>query len=524
MTTPLTQRVLGALVTLVLVACAWWLLAPVQVGGHTGYAIVSGTSMEPGLESGDLVLVRRSASYGVGDAVLFRSETLGGEHVLHRIVATENGRLVTRGDNRRRNDPDRTAPADVVGRIWLTVPGVGAWVAWLARPVPLAIFLFVLVFALLAGGREVSRRRRPAAAPIRTDPPDAAARARAGGATARSLLTAALAAAGLFALLAVVAWSRPLEAEQAVKAGIAHGGAFTYGARVRPSAVYPDGAVPTGQAVFRRLVRRLDISFTYRLVSAQASSVRGGIALDAVLSDGEGWTRTLPLAPVEPFLGDKARIEGSLDLRRLDRAVARLRTLTGTGESTFQVALRPSVQVFGYAGSTVVDERFAPELPLTYDGLALRLVPGEDQATLLSPRHERDTTRTVPTRVGVEPVALATGDARALAALGIAAALVLAGVGGLLLARHSLTEAQRASRRFGSRLVDAEAVVPDGRWISDVHDADSLARIADHYDRVVLHTVEAGTDVYLVDDGVTVYRYGVPQAVVTRPVAAAPGA
>lgn len=309
-----------------------------------------------------------------------------------------------------------------------------------------------------------------------------------------------------------------------MRAGIAHGGTFSYGASVRRSAVYPDGAVPTGQAVFRRLVRRLDVSFEYRFSSAQASSVRGGIALDAVLSDGEGWTRTLPLAAVQPFGGDEARIEGSLDLRRIDRAVARLRSLTGTGEATFQVGLRASVQVFGYAGSTVVDERFAPELPLTYDGLALRLRPGDDKTSLLHPRQELDTTRTVPTRLGVEPIARSTADTRALAALGIVAALLLAGVGGLVLARRSITEAQRASRRFGSRLVDAEAVVPDGRWVTDVHDADSLARIAEHYDRVVLHTVEAGTDVYLVDDGVTVYRYRVLQGVVPRRVAAAPGA
>jgi signal peptidase I len=186
---PLTPRILGALVTLAVAACAWWLLAPVQVGGQTGYATVNGTSMQPGLESGDLVLVRRTSSYGVGDAVLFRSETLGGRHVLHRIVDTENGRFVTRGDNRRRNDPDRTAPRDVVGRIWLTVPGAGAWVGWLARPLLLATFLFVLVFAVLAGGREVSRRRRPDMPPVRTDPPEAAARARAGGTAARSLLT-----------------------------------------------------------------------------------------------------------------------------------------------------------------------------------------------------------------------------------------------------------------------------------------------------------------------------------------------
>jgi hypothetical protein len=31
--------------------------------------------------------------------------------------------------------------------------------------------------------------------------------------------------------------------------------------------------------------------------------------------------------------------------------------------------------------------------------------------------------------------------------------------------------------------------------------------IAEHYDRVILHTVDTGIDVYLVDDGVAIYRY-----------------
>jgi hypothetical protein len=43
---------------------------------------------------------------------------------------------------------------------------------------------------------------------------------------------------------------------------------------------------------------------------------------------------------------------------------------------------------------------------------------------------------------------------------------------------------------------------------------DALVRIADTYERVILHVVDGGEDVYLVDDGVAVYRH--------RPLAAAP--
>ena len=41
------SRIAGALVILALVAVAWWALAPTQLGGHTAYAVVSGSSIPP---------------------------------------------------------------------------------------------------------------------------------------------------------------------------------------------------------------------------------------------------------------------------------------------------------------------------------------------------------------------------------------------------------------------------------------------------------------------------------------------
>src|SRR5258705_12620813 len=75
----------GAVGGLAAVAAAWLMLAPIGFGGSTGYALVVGSSMEPRIQRGDLVLVRQSAGYGVGDVVAYRSAVLG-RTVLHRIV------------------------------------------------------------------------------------------------------------------------------------------------------------------------------------------------------------------------------------------------------------------------------------------------------------------------------------------------------------------------------------------------------------------------------------------------------
>ena len=79
-------------------------------------------------------------------------------------------------------------------------------------------------------------------------------------------------------------------------------------------------------------------------------------------------------------------------------------------------------------------------------------------------------------------------------------------------------------QRYGARIVDAQVVIPDGRWVSDVREAESLGLIAEHYDRVILHAVESGADVFIVDDGVAIYRYRATDArVPSARVSPAPG-
>ena len=61
-----------------------------------------GTSMQPTLVEGDLLFLESpKSSPKVGDVVLFRYR---GRHLLHRIVAIEGDRYITRGDNCTTNE------------------------------------------------------------------------------------------------------------------------------------------------------------------------------------------------------------------------------------------------------------------------------------------------------------------------------------------------------------------------------------------------------------------------------------
>lgn len=89
--------------------------------------VVSGPSMKPSLEAGDVVIVNEidPRSVKVGDIIKFK---LGPRFVVHRVVQiapTKSGPVfVTKGDNNNVNDPPITA-AQIEGKVILDVPYVG---------------------------------------------------------------------------------------------------------------------------------------------------------------------------------------------------------------------------------------------------------------------------------------------------------------------------------------------------------------------------------------------------------------
>ena len=136
---------------LVLVAAAWLLFAPAELGGATRYAVVEGASMEPGFSRGDLVLVRGGGEPDIGDVVLYSDPTLG-VRVLHRVIAKEDGRLVLQGDANDFVDDVRPRPPDVTGTFCFSVPQVGSARFWLQQPFHAALLTFALAIIALAGG------------------------------------------------------------------------------------------------------------------------------------------------------------------------------------------------------------------------------------------------------------------------------------------------------------------------------------------------------------------------------------
>ncbi len=171
------KRVAGRLawgaVTIAVVAVWFVLLRPASLGGETTWIVIRGSSMLPVYETGDLVIVRRAASYAVGDIVAYRvpAGDIGeGQVVIHRIIGgdTASGFLI-QGDNNENVDPWLPRQDDMVGTAWVAMPGLGRVIAWLHDPIVLAGIMTAIVISYIVG-RPSGPRAAPMEVPVRRSP------------------------------------------------------------------------------------------------------------------------------------------------------------------------------------------------------------------------------------------------------------------------------------------------------------------------------------------------------------------
>ena len=491
-----------------LLGAAWHLLAPTQVGGRTAYALIVGNSMEPSLHRGDLAIVRRRGEYRAGDAVLYESRDLGAK-VLHRIERVEDGRFVFKGDNNDFLDPERPGQEQIVGTLWVRVPAVGSVAEWLREPLHLAL-LVALAAALAFGGVGASfsiGRRPPGRRAARARPPRPAPVRMASNDRLR-LLAGASCAAVVLAGLALVAFTRPATTVATDDAAYVHQGRFSYDAIVRRSAAYPSGRVSTGQPVFLRLVPRLRVSFDYGLESSRAVAASLVTRLDARVSDGRGWERTLPLALERRTSGSRAVVSGTLDLRSLERLVEDVTTLTGSAQAAYTVAVQPHVSVSGRVGGEPVESVFEPEL--LFDLGDQRLQPnlsGGDGVGPLAPRAAGSGTRPAQAELSLGVVSVTVGTARTLSLAGLAGLLLLAGLALVTGGPRRRDEHAQIEAAYGHLLLPLRPPIPTWPTVVELVDVHALARLAAQHGRMILRVSDGLTYTYVVEGESVAYRY-----------------
>lgn len=160
-----TKLVISLIVTGALVVAWMVLLRPQSLGGSISNVAVTGDSMLPERREGDLVIVRRQATYGVGDVVVYAiptGEVGEGRRVVHRIVGGDERGYAIQGDNNSSADPWMPSTDEIIGREVLRIPGFAALVGHLRQPTVLAVLiaLTTMVIALFPSRRSRSMRHR----------------------------------------------------------------------------------------------------------------------------------------------------------------------------------------------------------------------------------------------------------------------------------------------------------------------------------------------------------------------------
>lgn len=134
----LIVRILGGALVAAWAFCLW----PTSLGGHVGYVVVDGTSMQPRFHTGDLVLTRTQSHYHVGEIVAFH---IDGGQVIHRLHSgSEATGFTTKGDNRTTADPWVIRDSNVVGKEWIHIPALGGVLLRLHNPVTILLVFLAL--------------------------------------------------------------------------------------------------------------------------------------------------------------------------------------------------------------------------------------------------------------------------------------------------------------------------------------------------------------------------------------------
>ena len=572
-------KIAGIIVAAAVLFGVWTFFAPTKLGGTTTYSITDGVSMHPLLYKGDFAVIRAQSSYHVGEVVLYESQVLH-KPVLHRIILIQNGNYFFKGDNNDFVDPGYATRSELIGALWFHIPHVGAVLGWFGVPAHASVLAGIAAMAVVLTGAKTStrgrRRRRRGRSPPRlaqlshamsraatpnngNEPPGTGERRSATGSgsdktrpeqerrsgigmtpqqvAARRAPSyfegpkSTLIALCILALLAVVflgvGYSRPLLRTAPLNNAYRQTGTFSYSAAVNaPTAVYPTGAVKTGDPIYPSLVSSLGLNFKYQFASPLAHHITGTIQLRTlVLSSTNTWKSLSTGTAASPFTGDTASVSTTLALSGLYALINTVSAQSGVAGANYALDVQPVVRITGTVGGNPIKTTFLPVLPFQVAPTALTLdvpvAPAPPGATYVAPTAASAlATGLNPTQSGSVPhiypnvvsvlkyevrVSLLRSGGVALAVL----ALLVAVLHDVLRRRKTVrSDEEQIAKQVGSLIVPVDRLADtDGSARLVVLDFAHLAGLAHYLERPILYEMRDGQRRYEVDDETRRYVY-----------------
>jgi signal peptidase I len=516
MRTRLARKLLFGGLGLAVLACLWLYFAPVGLGGSTTYVVTDGISMEPRFHTGDLAVVRAQGSYHIGEIVAYHSKAFH-TIVLHRIIAIAGDRYVFKGDNNNFVDFERPARSQLIGSLWLHIPGAGSRLQSLGSPQLVGILIGVATL-LFCGAAFTTRRRRRRRrrAGAETDQPPSRRTGRLDIGPVMGVLAIGMIALLPFGALAALAFTRPPTARLPFSVPYKQSGKLSYTADTGPGPIYPGDRAVTGEPLFTHVVNSVALGFGYRLDAAASHSLTGKASLDATIASSSGWQTTFPLAPPTAFSGDRAQLSASLDLSSLLALVRRVQATTAVSGS-YTLTLIPHVSVSGNVDALPLHAKFSPQMQFAVNQLEVQpATPAGGSAAAQSSTAQFEPTasgsatgkRYQPYTLSLGAVHMAVETARGIVIGGVAAVLCAMLLVLAFMRPRRTDEAQAILARHGRSIVEVDRVwqLP-GTPVIDVADIDALVRIAEHYERTILFETASESDAFWVTDESGQFRY-----------------
>ncbi|MCO6451483.1 MAG: signal peptidase I [Caldilineales bacterium] len=512
----MSTRLKSILAVSVLIA-VWFLFMPYQIGGRANYLVIDGVSMEPNLHTGDLVILRLTDKYRIGDIAAYYLPDAKGV-IIHRVVAEQNGRFILLGDNKDKVDAYYPSLEDMVGKYWLRIPRFGEYIYQiksLALQFGMVAFAFLVMPPLLRSQYR-SKRKQPRS-DAKNQPMHVTTLLRADRGLRADLFFYLVALILVFSVLAFFGFRQPLTHPATDNVEYEQTGTFSYSASAPPG-IYNSEQVQTGEPIFLQLISRVNIRFDYNFTSDAPNEVAGVYRLLAVISHANGWARTIEILPESPFNGNSFTVSSDIDLSAIQDVLNSVEQQTGLLDQRYTVTTIPEVTIYGIVDGLPFQDEFKPQLKFSLDSSEMRIAEQSANRTdtrsdsVFAPRATGSvqvptTTPNVMSLFGLEVSVL---NLRRIALTGLVVSVItLLFLAWLALRRPGdEDEAKAIQARYGALLVNIAEPGPEAMYDAiAVAGIDDLARLAERGDSMILYYVNGGRHHYLVNDRSAVYYY-----------------
>ena len=385
---------------LVLTITVWVAFAPIQAGGQSAYIMVIGKSMEPNFHLGDMIIVRQNPHYNVGDIVAYKNMQMN-SNVFHRIIGQEGGRYIMKGDNNAWVDTYRPLPEEVIGKLWVDLPGAGYIIQRIRTPLNMAIiigvvaglFLFSSMKEMPKGGKHMTKKsfrerikdltprfklgngspqKAPASNPDPLPGPDQqeilpetfAPSKKQPSEFIGSGIEIIFFTLGLTAftslILGIISLTRPLMVSEPDDVNYQHIGIFSYSASA-PAGIYDSNTVQRGEPIFPKVTCAMRVDFHYSLFGDDLKNVTGTYDITAQILDLQsGWQRTVMLKPETPFEGTSFDVNTNVDLCHIVTLVDGMEQQIEYFPSQYTLSIMPHLTLSGKIAGRDLQDVYEP--------------------------------------------------------------------------------------------------------------------------------------------------------------------